>query len=54
MVYVISQKNKPLMPCSSPIARLLLKLGRAKVKKREPFTIKLTYETTNYIQNLTL
>ena len=54
MVYVISQKNKPLMPCSSPIARLLLKQGRAKVKKREPFTIKLTYETTNYIQNLTL
>ena len=54
MDYVISQKNKPLMPCSSPIARLLLKLGRAKVKKREPFTIKLTYETTNYIQNLTL
>ena len=54
MVYVISQKNKPLMPCSSPIARMLLKQGRAKVKKREPFTIKLTYETTNYIQNLTL
>ena len=25
MVYVISQKNKPLMPCSNPIARLLLK-----------------------------
>lgn len=54
MVYVISQKNKPLMPCSNPIARLLLKHGRAKVKKREPFTIKLTYETTNYTQNLTL
>ena len=54
MVYVISQKNKPLMPCSNPIARLLLKHGRAKVKKREPFTIKLTYETTSYIQDLTL
>ncbi len=25
MVYVISQNNKPLMPCSNPIARLLLK-----------------------------
>ena len=36
MVYVISQKNKPLMPCSNPIARLLLKQGRAKVKKCEP------------------
>lgn len=54
MVYVISQENKPLMPCSNPIARLLLKQGRAKVKKREPFTIKLTYETTNYTQDLTL
>lgn len=54
MVYVISQENKPLMPCSNPMARLLLKQGRAKVKKREPFTIKLTYETTNYTQDLTL
>lgn len=51
MVYVISQNEKPLMPCSNPIARLLLKQGKAKVKKREPFTIKLTYETTNYVQD---
>ena len=54
MVYVISKENKPLMPCSNPVARLLLKQGRAKVKKREPFTIKLTYETTNHTQHLTL
>ena len=54
MVYVISQDGNPLMPCSNPIARLLLKQGKAKVKKREPFTIKLTYETANYTQNLTL
>lgn len=56
MVYVISQNKKPLMPCLSnnPTARLLLKQGKAKVKKREPFTIKLTYETTNYTQDLTL
>lgn len=54
MVYVISQDGKPLMPCSESIARLLLKQGKAKVKKREPFTIKLTYETTNYTQGLTL
>lgn len=54
MVYVISQDGKPLMPCSNVIARLLLKQGKAKVKKREPFTIKLTYETTNYTQDLTL
>ena len=54
MVYVISQEGKPLMPCSNVIARLLLKNGKAKVKKREPFTIKLTYKTTNYTQNLPL
>ena len=54
MVYVISQNKKPLMPCSNTIARLLLKQGKAKVKKREPFTIKLTYETTNYTQELVL
>lgn len=54
MVYVISQDNKPLMPCSNAIARLLLKQGKAKVKKREPFTIKLTYEISNYTQDLTI
>ena len=42
MVYVISQDGKPLMPCSNAIARLLLKQGKAKVKNREPFTIKQT------------
>lgn len=54
MVYVISQNDEPLMPCSNVIARLLFKQGKAKVKKREPFTIKLTCETTNYTQDLTL
>lgn len=54
MVYVISQDNRPLMPCSNVIARLLLKQGKANVKKREPFTIQLTYETTSYTQKLTL
>ena len=54
MVYVISKENKPLMPCSNAIARLLLKQGKAKVKRRCPFTIKLTYETTNYTQDLIL
>lgn len=54
MVYVISKTNEPLMPCSNVIARLLLKQGKAKVKRKEPFTIRLNYETTNYTQNLTL
>ena len=54
MVYVISKDNKPLMPCSNAIARLLLKQNKAKVKRRCPFTIKLLYDTTTYIQDLTL
>ena len=54
MVYVINKNNEPLMPCSNVIARLLLKQGKAKVKKRLPFTIKLLYDTTEYIQELTL
>lgn len=49
MVYVISQNNNPLMPCSNVIARLLLHQNKAKVIKRCPFTIKLLYETTNYV-----
>lgn len=53
-VYVISNEGRPLMPCEPAIARLLLKSKRAKVVRREPFTIKLLYETTNYVQNLTL
>lgn len=54
MVYVISKDSKPLMPCSNVIARLLLRQGKAKVKKRVPFTIKLLYATTEYTQELTL
>lgn len=54
MVYVIGSNNKPLMPCSNVIARLLLKQGKAKLRRRTPFTIKLNYETTKYTQELTL
>lgn len=54
MVYVIDKNNNPLMPCSNVIARLLLKQGKAKVKRKCPFTIKLLYDTTNYIQDCTL
>ena len=54
MVYVISTEGKPLMPCGSVIARLLLKQGKAKCIKRSPFTIKLLYTTTEYTQELTL
>lgn len=54
MVYVISVDGKPLMPCTPPIARLLLKSGKAKCIKRTPFTIKLLYRTTEYTQGTTL
>lgn len=54
MVYVISKNGKPLMPCENVVARLLLKDKKAKVIKKCPFTIKLTYDSTEYTQPLTL
>ena len=54
LVYVLAQDGSPLMPCEPVIARMLLKQGKAKVKRREPFTIKLLYESTHYTQQLTL
>lgn len=54
MVYVISKSGKPLMPCENVVARLLLKDGKAKVKKRCPFTIQLTYDSTEYTQEVVL
>ncbi len=54
MVYVISKSGKPLMPCKPVIARLLLKEGKAKVKNRTPFTIKLLIETEEFTQDLVL
>lgn len=54
MTYVIATDGAPLMPCHNAKARILLKDGKAKVIRREPFTIKLLYETTSYAQPLTL
>ena len=54
MVYVISKDGQPLMPCKNVIARLLLKQGKAKIKRKTPFTIKLLYDSETYTQNLTL
>ena len=54
VVYVISRNGKPLMPTNSVVARLLLKQGKAKVKHKDPFTIKLLYKTTEYIQPCTI
>lgn len=40
-VFVLDKNHKPLMPCQPARARKLLKVGRAVVVKRVPFTIRL-------------
>ena len=42
------------MPCSPRKARLLLKQNKAKVIKREPFTIQLLYGSSGYKQPVNL
>ena len=54
LVYVLNQHGKPLMPCSPRKARILLKSKKAKVVKREPFTIQLLYGSSGYKQDITL
>ena len=55
LVYVLNIDGQPLMPTNRHgKVKHLLRQGKAKVVKRCPFTIKLLYETTNYIQDLTL
>lgn len=44
-VFVLNMRGEPLMPTSPRKARLLLKEGKAKVVKRNPFTIQLKYAT---------
>ena len=54
-VYVIGKDGQPLMPMTKcGRVRRFLKEGKAKVVRRCPFTIKLTYETTNYTQPISL
>jgi len=54
-VYVVSKSGKPLMPTKRlGKVRQLLKSGKAKVFRYEPFTIQLLYETTEYTQEVTL
>lgn len=54
MVYVLNIERKPLMPCKEAKARKLLKQNKAKIKKREPFTIQLLFECENRTQNIAL
>ena len=50
MVYVLNFDGKPLMPCKEAKARKLLKNNKAKVIKREPFTIQLLWKCENNMQ----
>ena len=55
MVYVLNKNGQPLMPTENySKVRVLLKQGKAKVIKKCPFTIQLMYDSTNYIQKITL
>ena len=55
MVYVIGIDGKPLMPTERHgKVRHLLCDGLAKVVKRTPFTIQLLYDSTRYIQDITM
>lgn len=53
-VYVLNMRNEPLMPTTPARARKMLRDGRAVVKKRTPFTIKLTVPTKEYKQDIAL
>jgi RRXRR protein/HNH endonuclease len=52
LVYVLNHHGKPLMPCSPAKARHLLKSGKAKVVRRDPFTIKLLFGSSGYVQEV--
>ena len=55
MVYVLSNTGTPLMPTErSGRVRRMLRDGLAVVVRREPFTIRLLYETENITQPVTL
>jgi RRXRR protein/HNH endonuclease len=49
-VFVLSQQGAPLMPTTPRRARLWLTTHQARVVRREPFTIRLRFETTAYTQ----
>lgn len=54
LVYILNKQGNPLMPCKSQKARKLLKQNKAKVIKREPFTIQLLYGSSGYKQDIIL
>ncbi len=54
MVYVINKHGKPLMPCDNARARQLLRQKKAKVVRRDIFTIQLLHGSSGYKQDVTL
>ena len=53
LAFVLNRHGSPLMPCKPQKAKKLLKLGKAKVVRCRPFTIKLNYGSSGYKQELT-
>lgn len=53
-VYVLNMRGQPLMPTKAAKAKHLLKMGKAKVVKRTPFTIQLKYATGETKQEIVL
>ena len=50
-VYVVGNDNQPLMPTKKfGMVRWMLKTNRATVCRKQPFAIKLNYDTTHYVQ----
>ena len=54
LVYVLNKNGNRLMPCKPAKARHLLEDGKARVVNREPFTIQLTWDCKENIQDVTL
>lgn len=52
LVFVLSKQKRPLMPCRPSRARKLLDQGKAKVVRKNPFTIQLLFGSTGYLQEL--
>jgi len=52
IVFVLSFRGKPLMPCQPQKAKVLLKSGKAKVISRYPFTIQLLQGGGEVVQNI--
>ena len=55
MVYVLDKEGKPLMPTKRHgKVRRMLRDGLARVVRLQPFTVQLTYDSTAYVQPVSL